>query len=227
MPDQGRPRRPRADARQLPPPRGAVRRHAARRRPDRDRRPAGRAHQRAARAQRGRQVHARQRARPRRLPVGRRGERRHRTRAAHLGHRADAGPPGRRLDRGHPRDPLLRPGPRRPRPADRGVPGPARADPGLSARLHARRERTRVRAERGHRPAGGAGAARSGGCSPAARPASRTEALLLLPDRPGAGVTGEEHQHEHGHGGERDEHHQRLLQRRHLGDAVLARRRCG
>ena len=89
--------------------------------------------------------------------------------------------PGRRLDRGHPRHPLLRPGPRRPRPADRGVPGPARADPGLSARLHARGERARVRAQRGHRPAGGAG-----GVVPAAarQPRGRRVVLTPWPDGP-------------------------------------------
>ena len=57
---------------------------------------------------------------------------------------------------------------------------------GLPARLHARRERARVRARRGDRPAGASGCGRSGGCSPAARPASRTDAWSDGPASPAA-----------------------------------------
>ena len=88
VPDQGRPRRPRAAAGELPAAGGAVRRDAAWSRPHRDRRPTRRADQRAARPQRSRQVDAGQRARPRRLPRGGCGQRRDRTRSAHLRDRA-------------------------------------------------------------------------------------------------------------------------------------------
>ena len=61
VPDQGRPRRPRDAAVDLPLARRAVGGHRARRRPDRGARAAGRAHQRAGRLQRRRQVDAGQR----------------------------------------------------------------------------------------------------------------------------------------------------------------------
>ena len=53
------------------------------------------------------------------------------------------------LGRRHAGDPVLRARPRRRQPDHRGVPGPCRAHRSLSARLHARRGRTRVRARPG------------------------------------------------------------------------------
>ena len=89
-------------------------------------------------------------------------------------------PARRRLDRRHPRHPLLRARPRRPRPADRGLPRPARAHRGLPARLHPRRGRAGVRARRGDR-----GRRPSGCVVPAAAGEPRgRRAGVLTPQRP-------------------------------------------
>ena len=129
----------------------------------------------------------------------------------------------RRLDRGHPGHPVLRAGPRRPRQADRGVPGPRRPHRGLPARLHPRRRRAECGLDEATGHAAPSGCGRSAGCSPAARPASSTDRARTGPRAlPASPVM--HHEHQHGDRGHRDQHHQRLLQRR---DARLTVRAAG
>ena len=167
---------------------------------------------------------------PGRRPRGRRGQRGHRSRAAHLDQRLMLALPGggwivdtpgiRSFGLAHvDPDQLIE-----------AFPDLARPHRGLPAGVHARRGRAGVRARRGDR------ACRLERVRSFRRLLASREAgerllsacfWLALPDRPGAGVAGEDDQHQHRHRGQREQHHQRLLQSGHACLTVGAAREPG
>ena len=168
VPHQGRPRRPRDAAVDLPLPRRAVGGDRARRRPRRGARPrcaAGPACWSATRASASRRWSTRWCPRPTGTSAivnAVTGRGRHTSTSAFM----LALPGRRRLDHRHPGHPVVRPGPRPAGGPDRRVPRPRRDDRGLPPRLHPRRRRARVRPRRGRRR--GRGRPRPGRVVPAA-----------------------------------------------------------